>query len=62
MSTIHPFHLDRGGVDFDRELSRSAAERYQVLQALSERRASLRSGRNGRPQLKIIRFRLGRAF
>ena len=61
MSTIHPSHLD-SGVTVNRELSRSAAERYQVLQAVSERRASARTSRSGRPQLKIIRVRLGRLF
>ena len=61
MSTIHPSHLD-SGVTVNRELSRSAAERYQLLQAVSERRASERTSRSGRPQLKIIRVRLSRVF
>jgi len=61
MSTIHPSHLD-SGVTVNRELSRSAAERYQLLQAVSERRASERTSRSGWPQLKLIRVRLGRVF
>ena len=61
MSTIHPSHLD-SGVTVNRELSRSAAERYQLLQAVSERRASERTSRSGWPQLKPIRVRLGRVF
>ncbi len=61
MSTVHPIHFDRD-VTVSRELSRSAAERYQVLQAVSERRAFERTSPSVWPQLKIIRVRLGRVF